>query len=125
MSDYRCRRIEVALELVFDVGDRPTVTATFTPNPDLTAPPSMDGFFKVRRPDAIQETFHFAGADVTAVIPVPDGTPVGAFVWCLLLPVLDMDGAWAVHAIGSDGVEAGEALTFTVREPTIDSPLIP
>lgn len=106
----------MTLELVFDIGDRPTVTATFAPNPDLTTPIEMDGFFKVRRPDGTQNMFLFSGLEVTSV---------SAFVWRLLLPVLDQSGNWAVHAIGNAGIEAGEELTFTVRETTIVSPLTP
>jgi len=106
----------VTLEVLYDVGDRPTVTATFTPNPDLAVPPDMDGHFKVRKPDHTQTTFLFTD---------PSVTPVDIFVWRLKLPVLDQSGDWVVYAIGSEGVEAGEKLKFTVRESVVDSPLVP
>jgi len=106
----------VALELVYDIGDRPTITATFTPNPDVNPPLDMDGFFKVRAPNGTQATYDFID---------PEVTQVSTFVWRLQLPVLDQAGNWAVHAIGSDGIEAGEELTFTVRETTVVQPLTP
>lgn len=82
-----------------DIGDQPTVTATFTVDGVPTSPSTVVAM--VRRPN---------GTETALSAPVSLGTGV----FKATLPVIDAAGTWACRMKGTAGVIAAVEVVFVV-----------
>jgi predicted MarR family transcription regulator len=94
----------------YDIGDRPTITATFRSLTDvLTNPTAIT--FKTRKPDGTVTT-----ANQT------DAANPSVGVWEYLLPAaFDRAGSWTVRVQATAGIETAGEFSFQVRASEFSS----
>lgn len=93
----------------YDIGDQPTVTATFRDIDEVLTDPSAITI-KVREPDGTETAY-----DQT------DATNPSVGVWSFLMPApLDSCGIWTVKFFGTAGLIAAQETSFKVRCSRID-----
>lgn len=92
-----------------DIGDRPTVTCTFTPDAASIIPTAIATAVtvRVRKPDGTVSTV----SSPNAAIDNPSSN-----VWRYTFPdVLDQSGTWWVRVESTAGLAAAEEVRITVR----------
>lgn len=95
----------MAQQQTYDIGDQPTITATFRQigTGVLTTPNALT--ITVREPDGTETDYTQA-----------DATNPSVGVWEFAMPaVLDSCGIWTVKFFGTAGVIAAEEVSFKVR----------
>ena len=98
---------------VYDIGDRPTVTASFTDVAGTLTDPSTVVAI-VRTP---------AGVETTTTSPNAALVNSSTGVWAFTLPTaFDAAGNWRVRIKGTAGLIAAAETTLAVRESLFDTP---
>jgi len=96
------------MAIVYDIGDKPTVTVTFRNEAGVaTNPGAVTGL--IRTPD---------GVEATLSAPTNPGT--GIYAWSL--PTLTQAGPHVVRAKGTSGLIAAVEVAFTVQRSAFDTP---
>jgi hypothetical protein len=92
----------------YDIGDRPTITATFTNLAgDLANPSAIT--FQTKAPDGTVVTDNQA-----------DATNTGVGVWTYLLPAaFNAAGTWVTRVQATAGLETAGEYAFKVRESRV------
>lgn len=96
----------------FDIGDKPTVTATFRDRSTGALANPSGVTVKMLEPDGTLTTYVHPDVNIT-------NPSVG--IWEFTLPmIIDQDGGWTVKFYGTAGIIAAESVLLAIEYSAVD-----